>query len=39
LTDNYVRVRTKCERNLGNRITMAQLTEPDGDVLLCTVAA
>ena len=39
LTDNYVRVRTKCERNLGNRITMAQLTEPDGDVLLCTVIA
>ena len=36
LTDNYVRVRTKCERNMGNRITMAQLTEPDGDVLLCT---
>ena len=39
LTDNYVRVRTGCELDLGNRITTAQLNELDGDVLLCTVAA
>ena len=38
LTDNYVRVRTASESDLGNRITGARLTGMDGDWVLAEVA-
>jgi tRNA A37 methylthiotransferase MiaB len=36
LTDNYVRVRAANQSNLANRITPAELTRLDGELVLAT---
>ena len=38
LTDNYLRVKTTCESDIGNRITDARLTDMEGDWVLAEVA-